>query len=420
MNKHEIIQRVAEAEGVKEAEAEAVINELLALIEDRVKSGEETNIYGFGKFGRRWWKSRTGRDPQTGEPIEIEGRWIPYWSPSSTLIKEGGPHPKGPDEEAPDSAIPDKETETTETEPKNDVSERAEEELTLNEEQINKIIDDIEEAEEQLVTAEETPPDTEDEKPLESQGTGATEAEMIEEDAAEEDIPDQKEPSWEPPVRQESKSTGIFLAAAAILIIVIVAVFALRDRDTKSPDQPDMSQTDVTMKTPDEEASEPVTPESAPEEPESSTEPMTAKSLIEPPQAPSFTFQGNHRTAFQEKYDDAVRLFRDGDYLAAIVTLQRLQVSDPPDDLADNVQYWLGECRFGIGQYREAIRNFEQVFLYPETNKTADALLMMASAYIRLRDFSEAQKLLTKIQSRYPNTRYATLAGKWLRENNLN
>ena len=45
---------------------------------------------------------------------------------------------------------------------------------------------------------------------------------------------------------------------------------------------------------------------------------------------------------------------------------------------------------------------------------------MMASAYLRLREFPEAEKLLVKIQSRYPDTRYATLAGKWLQENNLN
>jgi len=91
MNKDDIINKVASAEDIPAEEAEAVIDELLSLIRNRMRDGEETQIYGFGKFGVRWWKGRTGRDPQTGEEIEIDGRWIPYWSPSSTLVDDTDP-----------------------------------------------------------------------------------------------------------------------------------------------------------------------------------------------------------------------------------------------------------------------------------------------------------------------------------------
>lgn len=91
MNKQDIIEQLAASEDLPENEVEAVVDELLHLVEQRMKKGEETRIYGFGKFGVRWWRGRAGRDPQTGEEIEIEGRWMPYWSPSPTLIEEESP-----------------------------------------------------------------------------------------------------------------------------------------------------------------------------------------------------------------------------------------------------------------------------------------------------------------------------------------
>ncbi|HKJ68447.1 MAG TPA: HU family DNA-binding protein, partial [bacterium] len=93
MKKKDLIRQVAESEDVPVEEVEAVVEEVLKLVQNRMEKGEETQIYGFGKFGVRWWKGRTGRDPQTGEEIEIEGRWIPYWSPSPTLIEESETQP---------------------------------------------------------------------------------------------------------------------------------------------------------------------------------------------------------------------------------------------------------------------------------------------------------------------------------------
>lgn len=91
MKKQDIIAQVSAMEDLPAEEVEAVVDELLNLVEQRMKMGEETQIYSFGKFGVRWWRGRTGRDPQTGEEIEIEGRWMPYWTPSPTLIEEESP-----------------------------------------------------------------------------------------------------------------------------------------------------------------------------------------------------------------------------------------------------------------------------------------------------------------------------------------
>jgi len=403
MNKQEIIRRVAEAEGVKEEEAAAVVGELLQLITERMKSGEETQIYGFGKFGRRWWKSRTGRDPQTGEEIEIEGRWIPYWTPSDTLVEEGEPHPKEREEtveeESAESGPAEEEfADSEEPEPEEETAEEKEEEFPAEE---------PEEVPEEVL-AEEAPPTEEysDESSF-------------------------RRTEWEPPVREKSKTPGIIITAVAVIAIVLVAVFAFRDRQPELGEQPEESTAVETLEEPAAEAGgeeqrqsmeTPVTPEpvtdAGQQEPSAAT-PVTAKSLIEVPDARPFEFEGNHYTAFVSTYKDALHQFQDNDYIAALVMFERLQVSDPPKSYADNVQYWIGECKFGLGRYNEAIREFERVFLYPDSNKFEDALIMMASGYLRLQQFDEARKILKKFQTQYSSSPYAQLAQKWLQQYSL-
>ncbi|MBS1271000.1 MAG: DNA-binding protein HU 1 [Candidatus Marinimicrobia bacterium] len=426
MNKQEIIRQVAEAEGVSQEEAAAVVEELLQLITDRMKSGDETQIYGFGKFGRRWWKSRTGRDPQTGEEIEIEGRWIPYWTPSDTLIEEGEPHPKEREQG---------EAEEAEEPPVEEVEEDAEEEHEAADEDGQDIEEDIEE------DAEES---------SEEEATAEAEEEPIEEEPVAEET-DFERTGWEPPVREKSKAPGIIITTIAVIAVVLIAVFAFRDtepdmaeqtgeptavesveepapetgaeeqgtsRETPS-EQPAAQTADVSYETETQIAKtgEPAKPA---ENADDTTEPVTAKALIEPPDAEPYVFEGDHRTAFISTYKDALHQFRDNDYIAALVMYERLQVSDPPESYADNVQYWIGECQFGLGHYREAIRAFEKVFLYPESNKIEDGLIMMASAYLRLQQFGEAKKILKKFQTQYSTSPYARIAQKWLREYGLN
>jgi TolA-binding protein len=144
-----------------------------------------------------------------------------------------------------------------------------------------------------------------------------------------------------------------------------------------------------------------------------------ARSISTPENLNPYDFGADVSREFMETYKQGLSLFEEGNYHEAERVFQRLQISDPPDDYADNTQYWIGECKFGMGQYQESIRAFEEVFIYPNTNKVDDSLIMMASAYINLNDMQEAAEILRKFQGQYSNSQYAPIAQRWLDRYNL-
>ncbi len=71
MNKKELIAHVAEMNDMTKSEVERVLNASLEGIQDAMAEGEEIDLYGFGKFSVVERAARTGRNPKTGEPLEI-------------------------------------------------------------------------------------------------------------------------------------------------------------------------------------------------------------------------------------------------------------------------------------------------------------------------------------------------------------
>lgn len=72
MNKQELIQEVATATETTKACAEKAVNAVLSSIEKGLKKDKSVQLVGFGTFGVRTRKARTGRNPRTGEPIKIK------------------------------------------------------------------------------------------------------------------------------------------------------------------------------------------------------------------------------------------------------------------------------------------------------------------------------------------------------------
>jgi DNA-binding protein HU-beta len=85
MNKGELIGRIAEEAGVTEGEAQKYIGAFESVVTDALKSGEEVRITGFGKFSVRERKAREGRNPQTGEKMEIAASRVPAFSAGNAL-----------------------------------------------------------------------------------------------------------------------------------------------------------------------------------------------------------------------------------------------------------------------------------------------------------------------------------------------
>ena len=71
MNKAELIDAVADAADISKAAAARSVDTVLEVITDSLKKGNAVTLVGFGTFNTRRREARTGRNPRTGEPIQI-------------------------------------------------------------------------------------------------------------------------------------------------------------------------------------------------------------------------------------------------------------------------------------------------------------------------------------------------------------
>ena len=71
MNKSEFIQAMAEKSGLTVKDATTALNATLEVIQESLQKGESVSLVGFGTFEVKERAARTGRNPQTKQPIEI-------------------------------------------------------------------------------------------------------------------------------------------------------------------------------------------------------------------------------------------------------------------------------------------------------------------------------------------------------------
>ncbi|HHV93532.1 MAG TPA: HU family DNA-binding protein [Firmicutes bacterium] len=87
MTKVELVSQVAAKTGMTKKDAAACVDAMLAVIEDALRSGDKVQLTGFGTFEVRERAARTGRNPQTGEEIEISARRLPVFR-AGKLLKD--------------------------------------------------------------------------------------------------------------------------------------------------------------------------------------------------------------------------------------------------------------------------------------------------------------------------------------------
>lgn len=77
MTKKDLINAVSETSGVSKKDTAAVIDAVFVAITDSVASGDSVQLVGFGTFEARRREARTGRNPHTGEAINISAATVP-------------------------------------------------------------------------------------------------------------------------------------------------------------------------------------------------------------------------------------------------------------------------------------------------------------------------------------------------------
>lgn len=88
MNKTELVQAVSERTELTKKDAGEVVETVFEVITDALASGEKVQLVGFGNFEIRERRARKGRNPQTGEVIDIAASKIPAFRAGKTL-REG-------------------------------------------------------------------------------------------------------------------------------------------------------------------------------------------------------------------------------------------------------------------------------------------------------------------------------------------
>ena len=97
MTKAELVDEVARVVQLTKKQAETIVNIVFDSIVDSLRAGQKIELRGFGSFRLRSRKSRTGRNPKTGEKVEVPSKKIPYFKPGKELkelinkaLAEGG------------------------------------------------------------------------------------------------------------------------------------------------------------------------------------------------------------------------------------------------------------------------------------------------------------------------------------------
>jgi tol-pal system protein YbgF len=117
----------------------------------------------------------------------------------------------------------------------------------------------------------------------------------------------------------------------------------------------------------------------------------------------------------QALYDQAMRLFRSGDFPGARAGFTRFLGLYPKTDLASNAQFWLGECYFTEKQYDEAIVAYDKVVKeHPKSEKVSSALVKMGMAFLEKGDKKTGVILLKKVIREYPQSNQAQIAQRKL------
>ena len=85
MNKQDLIVQVAEATGLGRAEASRAVESVFDVISNALKRGDEVRLVGFGTFSCSRRKASTGRNPRTGEPMQIKESTTPKFKAGKGL-----------------------------------------------------------------------------------------------------------------------------------------------------------------------------------------------------------------------------------------------------------------------------------------------------------------------------------------------
>jgi len=85
MNKADLVNSVASKTGLSKADASRAVDATVEAIEDALRGGDSVSLIGFGTFSVKHRAARMGRNPQTGQQIQIKASNVPGFKAGKSL-----------------------------------------------------------------------------------------------------------------------------------------------------------------------------------------------------------------------------------------------------------------------------------------------------------------------------------------------
>jgi tol-pal system protein YbgF len=114
-------------------------------------------------------------------------------------------------------------------------------------------------------------------------------------------------------------------------------------------------------------------------------------------------------------YEDALAIFRKGDFAAASTAFNDFIKRHPKSGYVLPSLFWLGNAQYASRSYASAINNFNTLILKAPTHLRApDSMLSVANCQLELKDIKAARKTLGEVVKTYPHTEAAAAASERL------
>jgi integration host factor subunit beta len=86
MTKSELIERIAlDQKQLSPKDVELAVKMIIDYMANSLSNGERIEIRGFGSFSLRYREPRRGRNPKTGDAVDLSGKYVPYFKPGKEM-----------------------------------------------------------------------------------------------------------------------------------------------------------------------------------------------------------------------------------------------------------------------------------------------------------------------------------------------
>lgn len=127
----------------------------------------------------------------------------------------------------------------------------------------------------------------------------------------------------------------------------------------------------------------------------------------------SFAAPNQMHDTSRRLYDRIMTEFKHHEYEAALAGFRLFMELHSQSALAANAQYWIGECQYRMGRYRDALDSFYNVVMnYPLSPKLAASTLKLGQTYTKLGDHDNARVMFDRVVDQYPASSEAEVARK--------